>query len=211
MFCATHGFCRVTPSQVPFAALFALSMLVACVDYGSPATKGAVITTSRVSVVVPRDYLRVSPDNPHPGDLVMYEDFSGGLHGLVFLVQSRQGSLGTSLVEELELFSGPEASLLSSAQMVESSHDAASTSISYLLWLPPDATELGRNTIVHRAALYMLGTLDQRSGRIYRLQVAWNPLDALSKPDEDPDFTRQRAKAAGALEELRRGMTPVGG
>lgn len=185
-------------------------MLVACVatSYGSPAPKGAVIATSRVSVVVPRDSIRVSTDNPHQGDLVMYEDFSGGIRGLVFLVQSRDGSFGTNVVEELRLFSGPEASLLDTAEVLESNYDSPAMSICFLVWLPPDEVHLGTSKIIHREALYMLGTLEYHAGRTYRIQVAWNPIDAPSTPSDAGFFDAERARALKALEEFRRGVTP---
>ena len=176
-------------------------------DHGEALPRGSVVDTRDVEVIVPRDNMRVSVDNPMTGDLVMYEDFGPGLpRGSLFLVQSRPGELKLGLIEELMAFGGPDAPLLDDARILSepSSADLEAPTRDFEIFIPALEEERGAGSAVRRQALYMTGSLIQHGGRIYRIQVSWNPLFTRGSGSQEV-LARAQAANREALDQLKSG------
>lgn len=186
------------------AAFFLWSLACGRREYGELKPIGAIVETESIRLSVPLARLRVSIDDPHQGDVVMYEDYGSGLErGMVLLVQSRAGQLTSSVLSELQHFRGPEKDLLDQAQLFEEPDPSGTKGLHYRLRIPPIERPSGSGgRVVERQTLHMIGDLYEDRGSICRLQVTWNPI-----AEEGPGSEERRAleleRARDALRRMR--------
>jgi hypothetical protein len=187
------------------ASLIILTISCKQIPYGDFLPKGMEVKTHTFRITVPQDYLRVSLDYPVPGDILMYEDYGGGMRGATFLAQSRPGRLETGALRQFESFSSEVGPPIELAEIRREMIVSDPETIHYLLAIPADEEKIGNGWLVRRQEIHLLGAFFGDNGRVYRVEVGWNP-SVTHGPhaieNQSAEFTRHQRMLSQLIESL---------